>query len=79
MGIDMGDMVSITIKLPRELRENMRRLGINWSEYLREAILRRIEEDGIKKASATLDEVRMRAKTTPTSDIVTWIREDRGR
>lgn len=75
----MGGMASITVKLPKELRDNMRNLQINWSEYIREAILRRIEEEEVKAASATLDEVRQKAKPTSTSDIVRWIREDRGR
>jgi post-segregation antitoxin (ccd killing protein) len=70
---------SFTIKLPKELKEEMRRLKINWSGYLRQAILRRIGEEEMRRASEALDGVRAKAKSTSTDEIVAWIREDRGR
>jgi len=69
----------LTIKVPKELKEEMRRLKINWSEHLRQAILRRLREEEMRLASEELDEVRARAKPTPTDEVVAWIREDRGR
>ena len=69
----------ITVKVPRELKERMRALDVNWSEYIRAAIVRRIEEEGMRRASARLDEIRARARPVPTEELVRWIREDRSR
>lgn len=67
------------MKVSSELKEKMRRVGVNWSEYIREAIQRKIEEQRMKSASAKIDEVRRRAKPVSTDELVSWIREDRER
>ena len=35
----------ITVRVPRELKEEMRKLNINWSEEIRKFIARRIDEE----------------------------------
>jgi len=77
--ISMGKVSVITVKVSSELKEEMRRVKVNWSEYIRGAIRRKIEEQRLRVASAKLDEVRMRAKPVPTKELVSWIREDRER
>jgi len=52
---------------------------VNWSEYIRGAIVKKIEEQQLKDASAKLDEVRARAKPVSTDELVSWIREYRER
>jgi len=37
-------MSAITIKIPRELKEAMEKLDINWSEKIRRFIARRVDE-----------------------------------
>lgn len=69
----------ITVKVPRELKERMKTIDMNWSEYIRAAIQKRVEEEGVRRASKRLDEIRGRAKTVPTTELLRWIREDRGR
>jgi len=73
----MGKASAVTVKVSGELKEKMKRVRVNWSEYIREAIQRKIEEQRVKAASAKIDEVRMRAKPVPTDELVSWIREDR--
>ena len=73
----MGKASAVTVKVSSELKERMRRVRVNWSEYIREAIQRKIEEQRVKAASAKIDEVRKRAKPVPTDELVSWIREER--
>jgi len=69
----------ITVKIPGELKDRMREVNVNWSEYIRGAIVKKIEEQQLKDASAKLDEVRARAKPVSTDELVSWIREYRER
>ncbi|MFQ6086358.1 MAG: hypothetical protein ACE5OY_08910 [Candidatus Bathyarchaeia archaeon] len=75
----MKQISIITVKVPKELKEKMKTIDMNWSEYIRTAILRRIEEESMKKASVRLDEIRAQAKPVPTEELLRWIREDRSR
>jgi len=75
----MGKVSVITVKVSSELKEEMRRVKVNWSDYIRGAIRKKIEEQRLRVASAKLDEVRTRAKPVPTKELVSWIREYRER
>jgi post-segregation antitoxin (ccd killing protein) len=69
----------ISVKIPSELKQKMKQVKINWSEYIRDSIQNKIEEQKLKAASDKLDQVRTRAKLVPTEELVSWIREDRER
>jgi hypothetical protein len=69
----------ITVKVPSEMKKNMKQINVNWSQYIRECVQRKIEEQKLKAASAKLDEIRKRTKPTSTQEIASWIREDRER
>ncbi|MGB9660282.1 MAG: CopG family transcriptional regulator [Nitrososphaerales archaeon] len=69
----------ITVKIPKELKERMKEVDMNWSEYIRSTIMKKIEEHELKNASAKLDEIRAKAKPVSTSELISWIREDRSR
>ncbi|MEM3696828.1 MAG: hypothetical protein QXQ94_04895 [Candidatus Bathyarchaeia archaeon] len=69
----------ITVKVPEELKRKMKKVSVNWSEYIRNAIQKKLEEQRVKEASATLDEIRARSKTVATDELVAWIREKRER
>ena len=73
----LGKLVNVSVKVPEELRELMKRININWSEYLREVIEAKVREELAKEASRELDEIRARARRVPTEVIVKWIREER--
>ena len=73
----MGKLVNVSVKVPEELREMMRRVKVDWSEYLREAIRAKIREELAKEASEKLDEIRGREGKVPTNVLVKWIREER--
>jgi len=40
-----GRLVNVSVKVPEELRELMRRVKVDWSEYLREVIKAKIKEE----------------------------------
>jgi conjugal transfer/entry exclusion protein len=69
----------ITVKVSSELKKKMKQVDVNWSEYIRECVQKKIDEQKQRAASKKLDEIRKRTKTTSTQEIVSWIREDRER
>ena len=73
----MGKLVNVTVKVPEELREQMRKVKIDWSGYLREAIREKVREKMAKEAAERLEAIRRRAKVVPTEVLVAWQREDR--
>ncbi|MBI2184241.1 MAG: hypothetical protein HYU39_04695 [Thaumarchaeota archaeon] len=75
----MSDTTVITVKIPRGLKRKMKKVDVNWSEYIRGSIKKKIEEQELKDASARLDKIRAKAKPVPTDELVSWIREDRSR
>ncbi len=75
----MTEKSVITIKIPSDLKKKMRQLKINWSEYIRNAIQKKLEEERKRAASVKLDEIRARSKPVATDELVAWIREYRER
>lgn len=77
MVICMGKLVNVSVKVPKELRDLMRKVDVNWSEYLREAIEMKVSIELSKMALNTLDEIRRKVQEIPMEELVKWIREDR--
>lgn len=75
----IGRLVNVSVKVPRELRDQMKQVDVNWSEYLRSVIEAKVREELAKKASKRLDEIRGKAERIHTGEIVKWLREDRAR
>ncbi|MDI6805672.1 MAG: hypothetical protein QMD20_03285 [Candidatus Bathyarchaeia archaeon] len=73
----MSKTSAITVKVSEELKREMKKVKVNWSEYIRSAIEKKLGEQKVKAASATLDEVRARSKSVTTDELVAWIREKR--
>ncbi|MEM1635741.1 MAG: hypothetical protein QW545_06115 [Thermosphaera sp.] len=73
----MGKLVNVSVKVPKELRDLMRKVDVNWSVYLREAIEMKVSIELSKMALNTLDEIRRRVQEIPMEELVKWIREDR--
>ncbi len=75
----MSRLVTFSVKIPRELREKMEEIDINWAEYVRNAIKNKVREIERKRASRELDNIRKKTKTVKTDELLSWIREDRQR
>ncbi|MBS7612277.1 hypothetical protein KEJ27_08800 [Candidatus Bathyarchaeota archaeon] len=73
----MSRLVNVSVKVPEEVRRLMKRVNVNWSEYLRQVIEAKIREEIAKEAAEKLDEIRRRSGEVSTEEIVKWIREDR--
>ncbi len=72
--------MSITVRIDEELRRKMREIKINWSEYIREAIRRRIElEERRKAAERLLSDLREGKRKVPLGFVNEVIREGRER
>lgn len=65
----------ITIRVPKEMKERMRKAELNWSLEIRRAIEARLEDDRRVKANAELNELLRHVK--PGFNSALSIREDR--
>ena len=75
----MEQQTVITVKVPQEMKKKMKQIDVNWSEYIRECVQKKIDQEKKIAAFDKLDEIRKRSKPTSTEEIVAWIREDRER
>lgn len=75
----MGQVNVITVKVPDDLKKKMKQVKVNWSEYIRECVQKKIDEQKMKEAAAKLDEIRMRTKLVSEDELLSWIREGRER
>jgi predicted DNA-binding protein len=75
----LGKLVNVSIKVPEETKKLMKKVNVNWSEYLREVIESKIKMEVAKDAAKKLDEIRQRIKGASIEEIIRWIREDRER
>ena len=78
-----------TVRIPRELKEKMKKLSyINWSKVVREAIAHKVEEEerknDIKKAVKIMDSIRLKilreqgsALDYDSSEVIRYWREKR--
>jgi post-segregation antitoxin (ccd killing protein) len=74
----MRPVRTITVKVDDKLRKRMAQVTINWSRYIREAIVERIEREERKKAAQELLEgIHIRKHVVPKGFINQTIRETR--
>jgi len=76
--ITLGDcMATITVRIDEDLRDAMRKLRyVNWGEVVREAIRRRVKEEGSRNlAEAVLLNERLRRKAPEGWNSAKVIRE----
>jgi len=67
---------TITIKVEKELKEKMKEIKINWSEYIREAIRQKIEQEERKRvAEKLLQDLKAKKHVVPKGFINKSIRE----
>jgi len=79
MVIYLGRLVNVSVKVPEEVKSMMKKVNVNWSEYLRGVVEAKVREELAKEAMKKLDEIRKRTGKVPTEELVRWIREDRER
>ena len=73
----MSNTTTVSAKIPRGLKEKLRRLKINVSQLIREALeeeVRRREEEQLRNMA---EQVSLSLKKIPSEEIVRLIRESR--
>jgi len=73
----LGSTTTVSAKIPRELKEKLRRLKINVSRLIREALeeeVRRREEEQLRNMA---EQASLSLKKIPGEEIVRLIRESR--
>ena len=72
-------MSTITVRINRELKERMKEIRINWSEFVREAIRRKVEEEERRRmGEGLLNDLDEGKHKVPSGFINKTIREMRG-
>ncbi|MHA1596079.1 MAG: type II toxin-antitoxin system VapB family antitoxin [Candidatus Asgardarchaeia archaeon] len=51
-------MSVVSIRVPKKLKEEMKKVNINWSKYLRSIIEEKIRQIRMEEASRKIDEIR---------------------
>ena len=67
----------ITVKIPKTMKKEMKKIELNWSQYIRECLQHKIDEQKKREAFKNLDQIRKRSKPTTNEEILGWIREGR--
>jgi Arc/MetJ-type ribon-helix-helix transcriptional regulator len=75
----MEQQTVITVKIPEEMKKKMKQIDVNWSEYIRECVQKKIDEHRMRAAFEKLDEIRKRSKPVSEEELLSWIREGRER
>ena len=75
----MSNSVVITVRVPRELKEAMDKYSakVNWSEEIRNFIMRRIAELRREEALSKLNSIIDRLSESPSGSVTSLVREDR--
>ncbi len=73
----MQDYTTISVKISKEEREEMRELNIKPSKIVRVAIRNKLREERIRRLKAIRSKMDLIFEKLPTEDITASIREDR--
>ncbi len=78
MVVILSDLV--VVRVPKHVKEKMKKLNINWSEYLRKKIEEKLEKERLKILWEEIEEIKKKIPPSPTKNFsVESIREDRER
>lgn len=75
----MKQQSAITFKTTEKMKNEMKQIDVNWSEYMRECVQNKIDQEKMKAAFKKLDEIRKRSKPVSEEELISWIREGRER
>jgi len=69
-------MEVVSIRVPKDLKEEMSKLDLDWADYLRAAIEEKVKAERMRRACRIMDELREKTKGVKF-DSVRIIREAR--
>lgn len=73
----MSGYVTISTKVPLEVKEKLKKLGLKPSKILRKAIENAIVEEEIKRLKENIEALKPILAKIPMEDVIKSIREDR--
>lgn len=73
----MARYVTVSTKIPNELKDKMKRLGIKTSEVLRRAIEQEVRKKEVERVKEAIEELKPVLNKVPMEEIVRSIRQDR--
>jgi len=73
----MGKYVTVSVKIPREIKERLDRLGVKTSELLRRAIMEELRRREVEELKKEIEELRDVLERISPKFVVDSIREDR--
>ncbi len=73
----MGRYATISVKIPAELKEELRRRGIKVADVVREALRRAVAEARMRELEEKLEEIAPLLERMTVEFIIESIREDR--
>jgi len=73
----LGSYATISVKVPLEVKEKLKKLGIKPSKILRKAIEDAIREEEVKRLKEKIKALQPTLAKIPMDDVVKSIREDR--
>lgn len=65
----------LTVRVPKEIKDEMEDYKINWSEYIRETIRRKIIELKRERAFKEMDKIRSKipkSKLSMADEVIKW-------
>ena len=77
MLLGQEEIAVITVKIPKAMKKDMKKIELNWSQYIRECLQDKIDEQKKREAFEKLDQIRKRSKSATNEEILGWIREGR--
>jgi len=73
----MGNTIVIGVRVPKWVKEELERLGINYAEEVRKYLIRRVREERAKKLISEVLEFRRRISPIKGNLAAEFVREDR--
>lgn len=73
----MGGYVTVSVKVPLEVKEKLKELGLKPSKVLRKAIEDAIREEEVKRLKRRIETLQATLAKIPVEEVVKSIREDR--
>jgi hypothetical protein len=78
-GIYMEETEVVSFKVSKRFKAEMKKIDINWSEYIRQCVQKKMDHEKKIVAFKQLDEIRKRSKPVSEEELMNWIREGRER
>lgn len=72
--------ITLTVRIPKDLKDEMAKINVNWSDVVRKAVEEKLREEKTSWAMKVMDEVSSKSRPMkPTEQLVREMRDARWR